>query len=84
MRAEMSNKITDSYKQAKKRQKPPAVAKGIAVPSTSSHLQPDSNPDLETLKQFDLCLEYGPCIGKYCGFASTAASAPSILRVVRM
>ena len=70
MRAEMSNKITGSYKQAKKRQKPP-VAKGVAVPSTSSHLQPDSNPDLETLKQFDLCLEYGPCIGEYCGFANT-------------
>ncbi|KAK7102116.1 DNA polymerase delta subunit 4-like [Littorina saxatilis] len=58
----MSRKISDSYKQAKKRPKP-AVTKDDAVPSSSSHLLPDKNPEIETLKQFDLCLDYGPCIG---------------------
>ncbi|XP_076435042.1 DNA polymerase delta subunit 4-like [Babylonia areolata] len=59
-----ARKVTDSYKQVKKTQKPTAIKKDDAVPSTSAqHLLPDANPDLETLKQFDLCLDYGPCIG---------------------
>lgn len=59
----MSNKISDIYKQTKK--KPASKSAGVkgAVPSTSSHLQPDPNPELETLKQFDLSLEFGPCAG---------------------
>ncbi|KAL8597403.1 hypothetical protein ACOMHN_022312 [Nucella lapillus] len=58
-------KVTDtySYRRVKKTQKPTPAKKDDAVPSTSSHLLPDANPDLETLKQFDLCLHYGPCIG---------------------
>ncbi|KAJ8312494.1 hypothetical protein KUTeg_009867 [Tegillarca granosa] len=60
-RAMSANKlITDSFSKVKH---VPKGGKQSAGPKPSTSSAGASNNDLEILKQFDLALEYGPCIG---------------------
>ncbi|XP_025089843.1 DNA polymerase delta subunit 4-like [Pomacea canaliculata] len=65
----MAVRITDSFKEVKKRHNnfisasTSTSSRKDPIPSTSTEEQQHKDPDLEVLKQFDLRLEFGPCIG---------------------